>query len=255
MILSNVLLKKYVRAMPVTVFNKKEYLSILKIYHLYDSCSHSIFFFLDFICLQESPESDYVFSDEYTCLGATESHSGYVQLFVRNNMLNSCHNIKVLSSFAVCATVCLENSSNPACPESFGISSIHLKPYPKNASGRLIQMDDIMHHFGAMPSLIIGDANMQDEDAILFLEKYQTRQIIDVHTRLNGARPYIWNLEINKYFKNAPPDKFNFDRIFTIGSCWDPVLCDVRTNIPVKGISGHFLSDHFALFSKINFSA
>lgn len=201
----------------------------------------------DFICLQEAPTDNYAFSDAYQLLGATESHSGYVQLFVRKSLHPCCHNIKILNEMAVATEVRIGS-------QHFGIVSVHLKPYPRNAPIRLLQLRLIMEHFGALPFLIVGDANMQDVDAVQFLESYKNLQIIDLHTQLNGGRPFLWDLEINKYFLNAQPDKFNFDRIFAVGPQWAPRCCNVRANVPMPKGEGHFLSDHFALFAKLSFS-
>lgn len=114
----------------------------------------------DVIALQESPFpswGDNTFED-YTSVGIQQSHCGYVDLLLRNE-LAGCHQSIELNSHlpSVAASIILPNKIQIA------ISSSHLAPFKDNFPTRAQQCNDLMtsltNEFDNC--ILLGDFNMR----------------------------------------------------------------------------------------------
>jgi endonuclease/exonuclease/phosphatase family metal-dependent hydrolase len=110
------------------------------------------------LCLQESPSASWTpacLQQTYDCVGASESHCGFTQLWIHKNLFYQHLESKGLS---VAAIVLVGN-------QPLGISSSHLAPSKENASSRLKQVTNLVQCFSATPNfVIVDDFNMRQAE-------------------------------------------------------------------------------------------
>ena len=204
------------------------------------------------LCLQECPSASWkpgCLQQTYDCVGASESHCGFTQLWIHKNLFYQPLESKGPS---VAAVVLVGN-------QSLGISSSHLAPSKENAPSRLKQVTSLVQCFSATPNFVMaGDFNMrQVEDKAV--EGFGLQDVFKVVGCPKTAN-FTWDSHQNKYHG---PDAFSFkcrfDRMY-FSTAQQKVSFELVGNQPQVVTHGpkeykFYLSDHFGMLCTLQLPA
>jgi len=201
------------------------------------------------IALQECPYpnfgSELFTSLGYVSAGTRQSHCGYCDLLVQNELISNNKKIQSIQLPnhlpSVAAKIELPNKTQIA------VSSSHLQPFKEGANKRLLQCMSLMDCMTKESNncILLGDMNMrvsEDKDV-------EGAGLVDCWKAAGSSKDtkFTWNSYTNKYNEGCFEYTARYDRCYVYGDVFRVKEFGFIGNCPVMGNKGDYLSDHFGL--------
>jgi tyrosyl-DNA phosphodiesterase 2 len=215
------------------------------------------------LCLQECPSPNWkpieLLERCYQLVGATPSHCGYVQLWIRQvpGKDNFFYQRQPLSESIPSVAAILLFSNN----QSLAVSSSHLAPFKDNAPMRLQQVEILTTASNIRKHAIhAGDFNMRKaEDKQMEGKKNATHILFDAWKIAGSSKQheYTWNSLENQYHANGFGFKCRFDRMYFTSSLFGQnVDFQLVANKAIeKQKQSFYLSDHYGIMCTVQVPA
>lgn len=218
----------------------------------------------DVLALQECPDpywADANFADRgYVSMGCLQTHCGYTQLMLSDRLAGTAVPVGGLhDNPSVAATVAVPSDGDGERRMTF--ASSHLAPFKQNALIRLRQIRELMNALPAGDKVLLGDMNMRvaEDEAVEGMGLTDAWKAAGSDRRTKNT----WDSYVNKYHKGGFEFKCRFDRVYISsgsikkGGTMVVLGYSLVGNTPLGtagGGSGHFLSDHHAIFVRLGIS-
>ena len=202
----------------------------------------------DIIALQECPYPSFG-SDEFTnyvSVGTRQSHCGFVDLLIRNELQNVQPITLPKHLPSVATTIALPNETK------ITVSSSHLAPFKEGADQRLMQCMTLLDcMYTESPNcILLGDMNMRVAEDV----NIENAGLIDAwkSAGANSDSKFSWNTFTNKYHEGCYQYRARYDRCYIRGDVFSVREFGLIGNHPVENRSGDYLSDHFGLSIRLD---
>lgn len=183
----------------------------------------------------------------YVSVGTQSSHCGLCDLLVRKDFAPQRVYLDSQSP-SVAAILTLPNKTKVA------VASNHLAPFGEGANERKNECTSLMRTLSRQCHnvVLIGDFNMrQKEDKTI--EGLEGGGWLDSWKVCGSSKQlkFTWNSFDNLYHNNGFGFNCRFDRCYMRGDALTTTNFDLMGNVPINGVEGDYLSDHYGIIVEI----
>ena len=192
---------------------------------------------LDIVALQECTSEARLAEvpSRLAFVGSAASHAGFVHLYVREG-------------FAYQMIRCESDLPCVAASVTIGdvvvnVVAVHLAPHSGAQAVRVKQLRSALAGCDAGGVLVMGDANMREEEAL------EARESLSLREALYAG--YSWDQKRNRFFAAQQDSQESFDRVFFRGAVFAQAFLVGQSREFMDG-RGFCLSDHYGVLSVVD---